>query len=969
MEGPDIDDLELQGVVPRMVQHLFTEIEDRAETCEYTAKVSMIEIYMERILDLLAEDVGTNREKVHSGASSFGSIGSESLKVFEDKEKGIYVGGATEINICESKQIFSVLRRGQRGRAVGATGMNAHSSRSHSIFILILEQRNKEDLTEKTGKLYLVDLAGSEKVKKTHSSGLRLDEAKTINKSLSALGNVINALTDGESAHVPYRDSKLTRVLQESLGGNSRTAVVINCSPALYNRAETLSTLRFGDRAKRMVNKAVVNEHAGLGLVIKVCAAAKDEIIRLQQLVRFLEGGGTRAEFDAKHRLKTDGSGTNGTAGENGEEGFLRVEDVVGELESAREAQQALAEDLQEIKDLMETQQLEATMEILLLKVEAALEAECAAEEKMAIQFKAGEEAEVADCRARETLSRSLTQLTKRHEQQAEEEQVRYTEEKAAEVTSTQFEERRRKNAALASQAATHTAMMAASLATKDAVAAERWVGHVVEHAARSEVELAAAVRRVAEQTMTTATNEWTGKMERMAAAKEAEAKAAVETAVAQERARLQVEAEARVKREEVVAKATLEAKVLQVKAQMAAQELELVQLRLWQKQRQEQEGQEDEAVQEQEGQGGQEGQEGDAEQEQEGYQGADLSKGIQGEVQDVSTDGQGEGHEQASNQLNKERLQEEVGPANGPLSPTSHRLEELELLLADDVVPKAQRTILEAGVQQLSVPPLPPAVVDSELAIEAAFSPQKQAAASSPIAIEKAVAVTVAAMASIASDDGVSVTVAKDTNASTVIEGEVTNTAAEAIDETDDSPISLSASDCEALSPSWKETVDESSGKSYYYNIRTDEVSWVRPDLVRHLESVRGGGADARIVAEDKAPRDKHGANTGGGTRMEAKGGINGVGRRLSGTTSSTTSSTAGTGRSREMQPALGLAAKAPGDTGTGQGQGQGQPPTSDVRGQGKGSPQPPTVDTGAGQGQPPTLDVPSEEREQPDF
>lgn len=126
--------------------------------------------------------------------------------------------------------------------------MNMESSRSHSIFILSVNQKNLADLSNKTGKLYLVDLAGSEKVEKTGAQGTTLDEAKMINKSLSALGNVINALTDGKSSHVPYRDSKLTRVLQESLGGNSRTTLVINCSPSPYNEAETLSTLRFGNR-------------------------------------------------------------------------------------------------------------------------------------------------------------------------------------------------------------------------------------------------------------------------------------------------------------------------------------------------------------------------------------------------------------------------------------------------------------------------------------------------------------------------------------------------------------------------------------------------------------------------------------------------------------------------------------------------------------------------------------------------
>lgn len=156
--------------------------------------------------------------------------------------------------------------------------MNAESSRSHSIFLITINQRNTETGAQKTGNLYLVDLAGSEKVGKTGASGQTLEEAKKINKSLSALGMVINALTDGKASqvvaisvdsasklplsqakHVPYRDSKLTRILQESLGGNSRTTLIINCSPSSYNEAETLSTLRFGIRAKSIKNTARVN--------------------------------------------------------------------------------------------------------------------------------------------------------------------------------------------------------------------------------------------------------------------------------------------------------------------------------------------------------------------------------------------------------------------------------------------------------------------------------------------------------------------------------------------------------------------------------------------------------------------------------------------------------------------------------------------------------------------------------------
>lgn len=137
--------------------------------------------------------------------------------------------------------------------------MNTESSRSHSIFVYTIQQRNTETGTTKSGNLYLVDLAGSEKVGKTGASGQTLEEAKKINKSLSALGMVINALTDGKSQHVPYRDSKLTRILQESLGGNSRTTLIVNCSPSAYNVDETLSTLRFGTRAKSIKNNAHVN--------------------------------------------------------------------------------------------------------------------------------------------------------------------------------------------------------------------------------------------------------------------------------------------------------------------------------------------------------------------------------------------------------------------------------------------------------------------------------------------------------------------------------------------------------------------------------------------------------------------------------------------------------------------------------------------------------------------------------------
>ena len=138
--------------------------------------------------------------------------------------------------------------------------MNEHSSRSHSCFLINVKQENLENQKKLSGKLYLVDLAGSEKVSKTGAEGTVLDEAKNINKSLSALGNVISALADGNKSHIPYRDSKLTRILQESLGGNARTTIVICCSPASFNESETKSTLDFGKRAKTVKNVICVNE-------------------------------------------------------------------------------------------------------------------------------------------------------------------------------------------------------------------------------------------------------------------------------------------------------------------------------------------------------------------------------------------------------------------------------------------------------------------------------------------------------------------------------------------------------------------------------------------------------------------------------------------------------------------------------------------------------------------------------------
>lgn len=152
---------------------------------------------------------------------------------------------------------------GFKNRAVRATNMNAESSRSHSIFTIYIDSQENDDKGNekyKASKLNLVDLAGSERASKTGTTGDGMKEATKINLSLSALGNVISALVDGKTNHIPYRDSKLTRLLQDSLGGNTKTIMIAAVSPANYNYDETLSTLRYASRAKFIQNKPKINE-------------------------------------------------------------------------------------------------------------------------------------------------------------------------------------------------------------------------------------------------------------------------------------------------------------------------------------------------------------------------------------------------------------------------------------------------------------------------------------------------------------------------------------------------------------------------------------------------------------------------------------------------------------------------------------------------------------------------------------
>ncbi|XP_057708940.1 kinesin heavy chain-like isoform X1 [Corythoichthys intestinalis] len=239
MEG-QLHDTRLMGIIPRIASDIFEHIYSMDENLEFHIKVSYFEIYLDKIRDLL-------------------DVSKTNLAVHEDKNRVPFVKGCTERFVSSPEEVMDVIDEGKANRHVAVTNMNEHSSRSHSIFLINIKQENVETETKLSGKLYLVDLAGSEKVSKTGAEGAVLDEAKNINKSLSALGNVIAALSEGTKSHVPYRDSKMTRILQDSLGGNCRTTIIICCSPSAYNEAETKSTLMFGQRAKTIKNTVSVN--------------------------------------------------------------------------------------------------------------------------------------------------------------------------------------------------------------------------------------------------------------------------------------------------------------------------------------------------------------------------------------------------------------------------------------------------------------------------------------------------------------------------------------------------------------------------------------------------------------------------------------------------------------------------------------------------------------------------------------
>lgn len=338
MEGVR-NDPERRGVIPNSFEHIFTHI-SRSQNQQYLVRASYLEIYQEEIRDLLSKDQ------------------SRRLELRERPDTGVYVKDLSSFVTKSVREIEHVMNVGNQNRSVGATNMNEHSSRSHAIFVITVECSELGVDGEnhiRVGKLNLVDLAGSERQAKTGAQGERLKEATKINLSLSALGNVISALVDGRSSHIPYRDSKLTRLLQDSLGGNARTVMVANIGPASYNVEETLTTLRYSNRAKNIKNKPRINEDPKDALLREF----QEEIARLKAQLQKRSGKKKR-----RRQRRRVGEGSDA---EDLEEGETEDDDEDGEDKGDywREQQEKLE---RERKAIMEDHSLVADEKVRLLK-------------------------------------------------------------------------------------------------------------------------------------------------------------------------------------------------------------------------------------------------------------------------------------------------------------------------------------------------------------------------------------------------------------------------------------------------------------------------------------------------------------------------------------------------------------------------------------------------------------------------
>ncbi|TKR82992.1 hypothetical protein L596_016656 [Steinernema carpocapsae] len=270
-----------RGIIPRMVETIFTKIASTEDPSLFNVVASMFEIYDEKVFDLLGHERG------------------ESLPIRESS-RGVYVQGLSQTSVESLTETMKLLETGCSLRKKGGTAMNEQSSRSHAVFTVVIQKAEESESPSFEAKLHLVDLAGSERLKKTMAEGERKKEGIRINEGLLALGNVISALSEGLK-HIPYRNSSITRILQDSLGGNSYTVMIACVSPAESNQEETLSTLRYADRTKKIKNKPVVNidsNAAALKQLQEENRALKKEILRLKSGGAFVADTDEEADVD-----------------------------------------------------------------------------------------------------------------------------------------------------------------------------------------------------------------------------------------------------------------------------------------------------------------------------------------------------------------------------------------------------------------------------------------------------------------------------------------------------------------------------------------------------------------------------------------------------------------------------------------------------------------------------------------------
>lgn len=290
MIGDSNRPMKYPGLAPRAFEDIFRICEENKGKYSFRVSCYMIELYCDKLIDLFAEKSNSGENAGQAAGAAAAAAGNgpaeeeSKLRIRKDKNGLVVIENSVVRPAASAADLYALFEQGSESRHVASTKMNAESSRSHLIIGILIESTNLVSGVVTTGKLSLVDLAGSERAGKTGATGQQIIEAKSINKSLSALGNVIFALSEN-AAHVPYRDNLLTQLMQDSLGGNAKTLMFVNVSPADYNTEETINSLKYARRVKLITNDAKKN-------------ADNKEVARLKDIIKRMRQGETISDED-----------------------------------------------------------------------------------------------------------------------------------------------------------------------------------------------------------------------------------------------------------------------------------------------------------------------------------------------------------------------------------------------------------------------------------------------------------------------------------------------------------------------------------------------------------------------------------------------------------------------------------------------------------------------------------------------